>query len=108
MNAGTAHVPMTSSLLRVSGPQELTQDDVIIVRGTGLSKRRVGDIAEDVSCLAGSPCDSVPTSVGGAVGNASVSASLEVVVPVTANECAAGGETPLECTPAVDDGCVGD
>lgn len=68
MNAGTAGVPMTWSLIRVSGSQKLAWDDVIRVRDTGLSQRSVGDIAEDGPCLTGHPCHKVPTSVGDAFG----------------------------------------
>lgn len=68
MDAGTAGVPTTWSLIRVSGSQKLAWDDVISVRDTGLSQRPVGDIAEDGPCLTGHPCHKVPTSVGDAFG----------------------------------------
>lgn len=68
MDAGTAGVPTTWSLIRVSGSQKLAWDYVISVRDTGLSQRPVGDIAEDVFCLTGHPCHEVPTCVGDAFG----------------------------------------
>lgn len=68
MNAGTAGVPTTWSLIRVSGSQKLAWDDVISVRDTGLLQRPVRDIAEDRPCLTGHPCHKVPTSVVDAFG----------------------------------------
>lgn len=68
MNAGTAGVPTTWSLIRVSGSEKLAWDDVFSVRDTGLSQRPVGDIAEDGPCLTGHPCHKVPTSLGDAFG----------------------------------------
>lgn len=64
MDAGTAGVPTTWSLIPVSGSQKLAWDDVISVRDTGRSQRPV----EDVPCLTGHPCHKVPTSVGDAFG----------------------------------------